>query len=244
MQHRGRSRRALARSASRADTIGGSIGHASSSDGSFQAEREVGARFVGSRVQVADVGLVGHDLEAVRDERRQVEVVMIDVVENESLDTTERRRPRPSVDHEIDDRATRTTHQLGLACSGPDMQSTEHRTTRARLVVMDEVGVESGFPAPVEVQGPREPAALVVDGPRCHHEHAVDRRGSHRAVGMVYDFHTFHGGCPLSHSELSNSLSRVVSMHCQNPSWPKPLSWPAAASPSRGSRAKSTSPGM
>jgi hypothetical protein len=54
-------------------------------------DRQVLTRLVGPRVQVADVGDFGDDLEAVGDKRREVEWYEIDVVEFDALDVTERR---------------------------------------------------------------------------------------------------------------------------------------------------------
>ena len=65
-----------------------------------------------------------------------------DVVELEPLDAAEGRRPRSSVDDEVDDTTPSATHQLRLALPSADVQAAQHGVARPRLVVLHELGLE------------------------------------------------------------------------------------------------------
>ena len=218
--------------ASRAERIGGRIGHASPSVGSSHAIAQVGAGLVRSGVEVADVGDVGHDLEPVGHERREVQVRRARRRRARSARCAERRRPRAARR-----RRGRRPPRVRSARAWPRRRPPGRADPRSDAAASSATGCggRSWSRAPARRHHARSSVRenhprSSHDGRRREHDDAVDgRRQTGPPVTISRASTARHR---VSHSELSSALSRIVSMHCQNPSWQKPaelaVAWRAA----------------
>ena len=93
---------------------------------------------------------------------------------------------------------------------------------------------------PVERRHPADSSRCAVVRPILAYE--VPRRRARRLVGARRDDQTFHGAASVSQSCWSRSLSRSVSMHCQNAVVPVRHQLAVARRAARGARAGSACP--
>src|SRR3954467_12811933 len=112
----------------------------------------------------------------------------------------------------VDDAATSATDELRLTPAASHVEASGHAVHRARLVVLNERRLQAASRTPVEVERAGEPAAVVGDGGGAEGEHTSDRDGG---VVVGHESQSFQGASPASQRELSSTLSRMVSMHCQ-----------------------------
>ena len=130
--------------------------------GSSNAIDTSSAGSCGRSMHVRHVGRFGQSLETVRAASGHVEGDLLIVTEFEALPVAVRRRVRPQVHHDVEDRTVRTSHQLRLAVAAAHVQAAYYAADRAGQAVLDERGrVESGRAQDLRVERAAEEAALV-----------------------------------------------------------------------------------
>ena len=139
-----------------------------------------GAFFVGHvtlRMQVADDGHIGERLIAVRDPRRQVELVMFVPIKVEAKLPKVRRRVRPDVDDDVFDRPVLAAYDLRLTVTDPHVHAAHDAEQRLRRVVLRPMRGQARRGERCLVKRAMEPTTMVTMDNRNDEPNAVHRSG-------------------------------------------------------------------
>lgn len=151
---------------------GGSIPPADHGHRQWPGDREVGIVIrnpkIGSRIMrsvdaVAHVGFLAEHLEAVQEARRDVQVGEGLVVQSERLVFAESGRATANVDHDVQDRAARASHQFRFPRATSTMHAADDTTMRPGLRVLQENARVYAVRCPdLKVEGAGEETALIM----------------------------------------------------------------------------------